>query len=59
MSTGDGSHEKMEDQVNTWSSTSTQKQTLRSGTSTPTKSVILAGSPIMGLPAFCMMTSET
>ena len=54
MSTGDGSHEKMEDQVNTWSSISTQKKTVRSGTSTATKSVILAGSPIMGLPAFCM-----
>jgi hypothetical protein len=37
VSTGDGSHEKMEDQVNTWSSISTRKQTLRSGTATATK----------------------
>ena len=43
MSTGDGSHKKFEDQVNTWSSISTLKQTLRSGTSTTTKSAILAG----------------
>ncbi len=42
MSTGDGSHEKMEDQVFTWSSISTRKKTLRSGISTTTKSAILA-----------------
>jgi hypothetical protein len=52
VSTGDGSHEKMEDQVFTWSSISTRKRTLRSGTATTTKSAILAGSPIMGLFAF-------
>ncbi len=33
---------------------STWKKAVRSGTQTTTKSAILAGSPIMGLPAFCM-----
>jgi hypothetical protein len=32
---------------------SIQKKTLWSGTSTTTKKAIMAGSPIMGLPAFC------
>src|SRR6266568_4389542 len=54
VSTGDGSHEKMEDQVFTWSSISTRKKTVKSGTQTTTKSAILAGSPIMVLPAFSM-----
>ena len=45
----------MEDQVLlTWSSISTRKKTLRSRTQTTTISTILADSPIMGLPAFCM-----
>ena len=37
MSTGDGSHEKRENQEFTWFSLSTRKQTLRSGTATATK----------------------
>ncbi len=45
---------KMENQVNTWFSISTWKKDLRSGTSTKTKSAILASSPNMGLFAFCM-----
>jgi len=40
--------------VNTWSSISTRKKMVRSGTLTTTKSAILAGSPIIGLPAFSM-----
>src|SRR6266699_306553 len=54
VSTGDVSHEKMEDQMNTWSSISTRKKMVRSGTQTTTKSAILAGSSIIELPAFYM-----
>lgn len=45
---------KMEEQVQAWSSIATRKKTLRSGRPTTTKSAVLAGSPIMGRPAFCM-----
>jgi ABC-type enterochelin transport system permease subunit len=45
---------KMEDQVHTWFSISTLKKTVRSAIQTTTKSVILAGSLIMGLPALYM-----
>jgi hypothetical protein len=55
VSTGDGSHEKIEDQVFTWSSISTRKKTLRSGISTTTKSAILAvdGSSSQHSLTFC------
>jgi hypothetical protein len=58
VSTGDGSHEKRENQEFTWFSLSTRKKTLRSGISTTTKSAILAESPIMGLFAFYMVIEK-
>src|SRR5258708_39857187 len=54
---------EMEDQVHTWSEItwspiSTRKKTRRSKIQITTKSALLAGSPIMGPPAFCLTVGK-